>query len=246
VFDDKTALLGLNVQKYGRTTKLTKGQITGINGTVTVCYEVFIIFCLKSATYVDQLIIEPGSFSGGGDSGSLIVSDDQNKNPVGLLFAGSSSQTIANRIDLVLNYFGVHVDGSAPPTPLASDIAISSISAPGAVTQGATANVVVTLKNVGTEAVSASFNVTLQEAPVTGHPLPGMWTGKYLNASQCIAGDLGGNGTCIVLVPSLKRGTRFVTFTVTNVTMPGQTYDPSANQDPDGDSKGTSITVRRP
>ena len=52
--------------------------------------------------------------------------------------------------------------------------------------------------------------------------------------------------SCIVLVPSLKRGTRFVTFTVTNVTLPGQTYDPSANQDPDGDSNGTSITVRRP
>ena len=345
VFDDKTALLGLNVQKYGRTTKLTKGQITGINGTVTVCYEVFIIFCLKSATYVDQLIIEPGSFSGGGDSGSLIVSDDQNKNPVGLLFAGSSTQTIANRIDLVLNYFGVHVDGSAPPPPLASDIAISSISAPGAVTQGATANVVVTVKNVGTEAVSASFNVTLQEAPdnvtiapqsvpglaagasttltytwnttgstpgthtltaslappftddnaannqasttvtvnspstlihvgnldgtplsngntwsatveitvddanhdpVNGATVTGRWRVNNLNASQCITGDLGGNGTCIVLVPSLKRGTRFVTFTVTNVTMPGQTYDPSANQDPDGDSNGTSITVRRP
>src|SRR6266566_1760334 len=181
VFDDKTALLGLNVQKYGRTTKLTKGQITGINGTVTVCYEVFIIFCLKSATFVDQLIIEPGSFSGGGDSGSLIVSDDQNKNPVGLLFAGSSTQTIANRIDLVLNYFGVHVDGSAPPPPLASDIAISSISAPGAVTQGATANVVVTVKNVGTEAVSASFNVTLQEAPdkvtIAPQSVPGLAAG---------------------------------------------------------------------
>src|SRR5881396_1269082 len=139
VFDDKTALLGLNVQKYGRTTKLTKGQITGIDGTVTVCYEVFIIFCLESATFVDQLVIEPGSFSGGGDSGSLIVSDDQNMNPVGLLFAGSPTETIANRIDLVLNYFGVRVDGTAPPPPLASDIAISSISAPGAVTQGATA-----------------------------------------------------------------------------------------------------------
>src|SRR6266568_4708526 len=181
VFDDKTALLGLNVQKYGRTTKLTKGQITGINGTVTVCYEVFIIFCLKSATFVDQLIIEPGSFSGGGDSGSLIVSDDQNKNPVGLLFAGSSAQTIANRIDLVLNNFGVHVDGSAPPQPLASDIAISSISAPGAVTQGATANVVVTVKNVGTEAVSPSFDVKLQEAPdnatIAPQSVPGLAAG---------------------------------------------------------------------
>ncbi len=139
-FDDKTALLGLNVEKYGRTTRLTHGQITGINATVDVCYEVFLIFCIKSARFVDQLIIEPGTFSGGGDSGSLIVSDDQNKNPVGLLFAGSSTQTIANRIDLVLNNFGVHVDGGAPPPPPppVTDVAVTSVTAPASVTQGAT------------------------------------------------------------------------------------------------------------
>src|SRR5438552_3819727 len=149
VFDDKTALLGLNVQKFGRTTKLTHGQITGINATVTVCYEVLIIFCTKSATFVDQLIIEPGTFSGGGDSGSLIVTDDQNRSPVALLFAGSSAQTIGNRIDLVLNRFGVTVDGGAPPPPPAptTDIAVTAVSAPANVTQGASVNVGVTVKN---------------------------------------------------------------------------------------------------
>src|SRR5437667_8230713 len=89
LFDDRNALLGLNVQKYGRTTKLTHGQITGINATVDVCYD---MFCFKLARFVDQLVIEPGSFAGGGDSGSLIVTDDNNKSPVGLLFAGSSTQ----------------------------------------------------------------------------------------------------------------------------------------------------------
>src|SRR5436309_14879196 len=39
-FDDPSALLGLNVQKYGRTTRLTHGQITGVNATVTICYAV--------------------------------------------------------------------------------------------------------------------------------------------------------------------------------------------------------------
>src|SRR5216117_2342609 len=128
VFDDVSTLLGLNVQKYGRTTKLTHGQITGVNATVDVCYEVF---CFKLARFVDQLVIEPGSFAGGGDSGSLIVTDDNNKSPVGLLFAGSSTQTIANRIDLVLSNFGVHVDGgnSPPPTPV-TDVAITSVAGP--------------------------------------------------------------------------------------------------------------------
>jgi len=50
----------------------------------------------------------------------LIVTNDANKNPVGLLFAGSNTRTLANRIDLVLNRFGVSIDGSIewiPPAP---------------------------------------------------------------------------------------------------------------------------------
>ena len=344
VFDDKTALLGLNVQKYGRTTKLTHGQITGINATVDVCYEVFFIFCIKSARFVDQLIIEPGSFSGGGDSGSLIVTDDQNKNPVGLLFAGSSTQTIANRIDLVLNNFGVHVDGGAPPPPPTpvTDVAVTSVTGPAAVTQGATVNVGVTVKNVGNQPVGA-FDVTLQEAPdgapfapqtitglaagaattltfswntsgstIGGHTLTashnltddnatnnqasttvtvnspstvihignldamtsrngsnwsatveitvvdaannplngatvvGHWSVLGLNSNTCTTGDLGGNGTCIVLFPGLKKSVLSVNFTVVSVTMAGRTYDRTLNQDPDGDSNGTTIRVNRP
>ena len=167
-FDNVSDLLGAAVQKYGRTTKLTRGRITGINGTVTVCYEVLYIFCIKSATFTNQLIIDAAGFSGGGDSGSLIVSDDGTNRPVALLFAGSSSQTIANRIDLVLQYFGVSIDGgsSPPPTPL-TDVAITSVSAPASVTQGSSANIVVTVRNVGNQAVS-SFDVNLQESPDGG------------------------------------------------------------------------------
>src|SRR4029077_20844617 len=53
LFDDRNALLGLHVQKYGRTTRLTHGQITAVNATLTVCYDGA---CLRSARYVDQLI----------------------------------------------------------------------------------------------------------------------------------------------------------------------------------------------
>jgi len=345
VFDDKTTLLGLNVQKYGRTTKLTHGQITGINATVDVCYEVFFVFCIKSARFVDQLVIEPGSFSGGGDSGSLIVTDDNNKSPVGLLFAGSSTQTIANRIDLVLNNFGVHVDGGAPPPPPApiTDVAVTSVTAPASVTQGATVSVGVTVKNVGNQNVGA-FDVTLQEAPdgapftpqtvsslsagaqttltfswstssttsigshtlTAGHNLTddnatnnqasttvtvnspstiihignldattsrngsnwsatveitvhdadhnplngatvvGHWSVLGLNSDTCTTGELGGNGTCIMLFPSLKRNVLSVNLTVVSVTMPDRTYDRTLNHDPDGDSNGTTIRVNRP
>ncbi|HEX9581370.1 MAG TPA: CARDB domain-containing protein, partial [Gemmatimonadales bacterium] len=120
------------------------------------------------AIFVDQLIIEPGGFSGGGDSGSLIVTNDGNKNPVALLFAGSSTQTIANRIDLVLNRFNVTVDGGEtppppPPDPV-TDVSVTQVSAPGSVTTGATVNVAVTIKNVGNQDVGATFDVTLRDA----------------------------------------------------------------------------------
>ena len=161
LFDDVNALLGLNVQKYGRTTHLTHGQITGVNATVTVCYDGA---CLKSARYVDQLIISPGGFSGGGDSGSLIVTDDANLNPVALLFAGSATVTIANRIDLVLNRFGVTIDGFAPPPPgPLTDLAVISVSGPSSVVQGSTASVTVIVKNFGNQDVTSPFDVTLQD-----------------------------------------------------------------------------------
>src|SRR2546427_6889778 len=109
---------------------------------------------------------------------TLFRSDDQNKNPVGLLFAGSSTQTIANRIALVLNNFGVHVDGGAPPPPPApvTDVAVTSVTAPASVTQGATVNVGVTVKNVGNQPVGA-FDVTLQEAPDGAPFMPQTVTG---------------------------------------------------------------------
>src|SRR5207247_8346495 len=68
VFDDVATLLGLNVEKYGRTTKLTHGQITGINATVTVCYVVFLCFCIKAAWFVDLLGLETVHIFGGSDT----------------------------------------------------------------------------------------------------------------------------------------------------------------------------------
>jgi hypothetical protein len=110
------ASVGQSVQKCGRTTECTVGTVEEINATVTVCFAGF-PFCTKSATFVNQFTITPGDFSAGGDSGSLIVTNDNNKNPVGLLFAGSSTRTIANPIGVVLDHFGVTIDGGDPGDP---------------------------------------------------------------------------------------------------------------------------------
>jgi hypothetical protein len=104
--------VGMGVQKYGRTTGHTLGSVEEINVTVSICFAGF-PFCTKSATFVGQFTIVDGSFSDGGDSGSLIVTDP-GKDPVGLLFAGSSTRTIANPIQVVLDYFGVAIDPTVP------------------------------------------------------------------------------------------------------------------------------------
>jgi len=121
VFDNLNALLLQPVQKFGRTTGLTNGKVTEINVTSAVCYaNCSTPFYAQFAWFNNQIAIESvnsNAFSMGGDSGSLIVTDDDNKNPVGLLFAGSSTITLANRIDLVLNRFDVSIDGLQSTTP---------------------------------------------------------------------------------------------------------------------------------
>jgi len=105
------AYLNMKVKKYGRTTELTKGQVYAIFATVNVGYDSGV------AHFVNQIIITPGTFSAGGDSGSLIVADGRGRDkksdrlPVGLLFAGSSLYTVANPIVPVLEAFGVTIDG---------------------------------------------------------------------------------------------------------------------------------------
>jgi hypothetical protein len=345
VFDNKNSLLNLPVQKYGRTTKRTHGTITGINAKLTICYEVLFIFCVKQATFVDQIVIEPGAFSGGGDSGSLIVTDDLNLNPVALLFAGSETQTIGNRVDLVLSHFGVRIDaGVAPPPVDLLDVAIQGVSGPGSVTLGNTTNIVVTIRNAGSENVASAFNVTLTDAtdnvvigtqsvvtldagatttrsyawnttgasvgahtltaqhnladensandqssavvtvnpqstgmhvgnltgipsddgttwsavvevavhdaghnPLNGVTVVGSWTPNgFLVVNTCTTGELGGNGTCIMLYPGISKKRKSVSFTVNSLTKSLYTYASSSNHDVDGGSNGTSIKVNRP
>ena len=111
------ATIGLAVQKCGRTTGCTNGQVEEVNATVDVCYASRGPFCTQLARFVNQFTISPGSFSAGGDSGSLIVTNNSNNNPVGLLFAGSDTRTIANPIGDVLDRFNVSIDGSSGPDP---------------------------------------------------------------------------------------------------------------------------------
>jgi hypothetical protein len=94
---------------------------------------------------------------------------------------------------------------------------------------------------------SAIVEVTVHDGshnPINGATVTGAWNTNGLASTVCTTGELGGNGTCIFLFPGLRK--KNVKFTVTSVTMSGQTYSAVDNHDGDGSSDGTSITVIRP
>ena len=95
-----TVTLGTPVQKSGRTTGHTTDQITQLDVTATVNYG-----GTNFAVFKNQLMAGP--MSQGGDSGSAVL--DMNKQVVGLLFAGSTSTTIMNPIQFVLDALQVQV-----------------------------------------------------------------------------------------------------------------------------------------
>lgn len=94
--------IGMAVQKSGRTTGLTKGLIAQTDVITQVQYDEG-----KIALFVDQLMIEQSGFSAGGDSGSAVL--DMEKKVVGLLFAGSDTTTIVNKIEHVLNLLNITI-----------------------------------------------------------------------------------------------------------------------------------------
>jgi hypothetical protein len=90
----KSPKVGMEVKKSGRTTGLTTSNIKVIDASIEVKMSEN-----ESTVFTDQIILEP--FSSAGDSGSLIL--DEEDNAVGLLFAGSDKATVGNNIENVLD-----------------------------------------------------------------------------------------------------------------------------------------------
>lgn len=107
--------LGLNVQKFGRTSGYTQGVVTGLNQIAVVPYNFGIVF------FVNQLEISGtngfASLGAPGDSGSLIVTNDilGDRFPVALLFAGGGGLTLGNPIQDVLDFLDMTIDGDDTP-----------------------------------------------------------------------------------------------------------------------------------
>ena len=94
------------VAKSGRTTGLTCSTVLAMNVASSVdyyahCGDSTVAFTVD---YTDLVSVSGGDFSAGGDSGSLIVTQDTAE-AVALLFAGSDTDSVGNPIGDVLNAF---------------------------------------------------------------------------------------------------------------------------------------------
>ena len=100
------ATLGMSVAKAGRSTGLTCSTVGSIKTTVDIDYSTT---CGSGGTtftveYASQIVINDGSFSAAGDSGSLVVKAGTAE-PIGLLYGGDSTSTVAHPIGDVLTAF---------------------------------------------------------------------------------------------------------------------------------------------
>lgn len=103
---------GETLRKSGRTTSTTRGTVIDTSATIKVSYGSDI----GQIEFEDQIITT--AMSKGGDSGSVTVNEDGDA--VGLLFAGSSTLTVHNKIQHVEEELGVSIkdapreDGGLP------------------------------------------------------------------------------------------------------------------------------------
>ncbi len=120
-------VLGLPVQKMGRTTCLTTGAVQALDANVTVNYS-DVPKHPRLANFINQILVTGSvltpTFGAAGDSGSLIVTQDDCPQAVALLFAGNGNGlTIANPITSVLSATNTSMVGtcSVPSAQSADD-----------------------------------------------------------------------------------------------------------------------------
>lgn len=138
------ASMGLTVAKSGRTTGLTCSTVGSIEISTKVQYQTGCgTGTTFSVTYQNQVSVSGGTFSGQGDSGSLIVSQ-ATADPVALLYAGSDTDTVGNPVNDVLAAMAdslgnkpVFVGSASPHQVIACTL--PGFSAATAIAQSATA-----------------------------------------------------------------------------------------------------------
>lgn len=96
---------GMRVKKCGRSTGVTRGVVRDVNFMTRLIYEKDGMGNVGSVGFKDQILVS--NFSDDGDSGSLVLTDDNIG--VGLLMAGSGSVSICNKIRNVFELLDIEL-----------------------------------------------------------------------------------------------------------------------------------------
>ena len=115
------ATVGMKVAKSGRTTGYTEGTVQDVNAAVKVHN-----YPWGYSIFEDQLITSYMAWRG--DSGSLLV-DARTRSAVGLVFAGSTVITVANKISNVARLLEVDFSPPIVRPPLILSLAPLSVGA---------------------------------------------------------------------------------------------------------------------
>lgn len=93
---------------------------------------------------------------------------------------------------------------------------------------------------------AATVRILVQDlsgAPIPNASVNGEWTEGARGSGWCTTGS---DGWCSVLKDGIKKGVPTARFGVYSVKVAGKVYAAVKNTDPDADSDGTAIVVRRP
>ena len=191
------AAIGMGVAKAGRSSGLTCSTISSVNTIVDIDYSTS---CSGGTSftveYDNQIVINGGSFSAAGDSGSLVV-DKTTAQPVGLLYGGDTTSTVANPIGAVLNALADN-QGNVPTIVGGAQHAIVC-PAPGA---AAAASAQATAPLAATEVARATEAANRHAAGLMANPAV---AGVVVGRSQ----DEPGRGAVVIYVRSLPNPATF-------------------------------------
>jgi hypothetical protein len=167
-----TPTVGHAVAKSGRSTGLTCSKILATRVTASVQYQKGCgTGSAFSVTYTDEVAITNGGFSAEGDSGSLVVTQDTAE-AVGLLFAGSDQDTVANPIADVLNALADPSNPSSKPvlvgTALTHPVAACSLPGPQSAMAARLALAKVVASSDALQVATAALNTHAPE--ILAHP----------------------------------------------------------------------------
>jgi hypothetical protein len=189
--------IGMGVAKAGRSSGLTCSSISSVNTIVDIDYSTS---CSGGTSFTvefdNQIVINGGSFSAAGDSGSLVV-DTATAQPVGLLYGGDTTSTVANPIGAVLNALA-DSQGNHPTMVGGAEHAIVCPSPAAAAPAGAQA----TAPLMATEIAHATEVANLHAAKLMANPAV---AGVVVGRSQ----DEPGRAAVVIYVKSLPGPASF-------------------------------------